>query len=275
MNRQRKRSQSDSSHHCWTIVAWCCGLILCAYFPQAVAAQENQLAQQGQVEAPFDKANILYEQGDYTAAAEAYRALIENGGNSAATYFNHGNALYKVGHIGRALVEYHKALAASPRDPDILANIQFTREKLGTTAVLPRSFWQQFLLQVTLNEWTIVTVIPGWIWLFSSGLGFFLGGVRTGLSFVTKLSGFAFLGLAIILFIATNERLGKKYAIVTTEEAVIRFGPFEESRSSHNLVDGIEVQLLDHKDGWHQIRDPKGQLGWLHQESVRELPPLP
>ncbi len=268
MIRPRKRPSRDHYQARMNNVGWFCYLIVSVCFASLplVAAQ---------VDAPFDKANILYEQGDYKAAAEAYRTLIENGGGSAATYFNHGNALYQSGKIGQALVEYHHALAANPRDPDILANIQFTREKLGPSVVMPRSFWQQFLLQVTLNEWTILTIIPFWIWLFVAGLKAFQGGQRPALSVVAKLSGFVFVGLALILLVATNERLGKEYAIVTAAEAVVRFGPFEESKSSHNLVDGIEVQLLDYKNGWHQIRDPKGQLGWLNQESVRQLPALP
>ena len=91
----------------------------------------------------------------------------------------------------------------------------------------------------------------------------------------TKAMTICCLGLGLLLLGAANERLRKHYAVIVAPEAVVRFGPFEESKSSHNLVDGIEVQLLDHKDEWYQIRDPKGQIGWLQAKQVLALSPLP
>jgi tetratricopeptide (TPR) repeat protein len=224
-----------------------------------------------QVKAPFDSANILYEQGQYEAATLAYRQIIADGSDSAAVRFNLGNALYQAGQIGSALGEYHQALGFAPRDPDIQANIRFTREKLGTSAVIPKSFWQQILLQLTLNEWTLIALVPFWIWLIASALSFLIGDKRTSVAVIGKGAGISFLFMGLVLFFAANERLGKKYAVVTAKEAVVRFGPFEESKSSHNLSDGIEIQLVDYKEGWHQIRDPKDQIGWLRQDQILKL----
>lgn len=224
-----------------------------------------------QIETPFDKANILYEQGQYEAATLAYRQIIADGSDSAAVRFNLGNALYQSGQIGSALVEYHQALGLAPRDPDIQANIRFTREKLGTTAVIPKSFWQQFLLQLTLNEWTLIALVPFWIWIIASALSFLMGANRASVSAITKCAGITFFIMGLLLFSAANERLGKKYAVVTAKEAVVRFGPFEESKSSHNLADGIEIQLVGYKEGWHQIRDPQDQIGWLRQDQILKL----
>ncbi|MBT5707051.1 tetratricopeptide repeat protein [Verrucomicrobia bacterium] len=228
-----------------------------------------------QIETPFDSANILYEQGKYEEAAIAYRQIIAEGSNSAAVRFNLGNALYQAGQIGSALGEYHQALGLAPRDPDIQANIRFTREKLGTSAVIPRSFWQRILLQLTLNEWTFIALIPFWIWIVASAISFLIGEKRTSVSGIVKGAGISFLVMGLLMFNAANERLGKTYAVVTAKEAVVRFGPFEESKSSHNLADGIEIQLVGHKEGWHQIRDPQDQIGWLRQDQILTLQPHP
>ena len=224
-----------------------------------------------QIETPFDSANILYEQGQYEEAAIAYRQIIADDSDSAAVRFNLGNALYQAGQIGSALGEYHQALGLAPRDPDIQANIRFTREKLGTSAVIPKSFWQQFLLQLTLNEWTFIALVPFWIWIVASAISFLIGDKRTSISVIVKGAGISFLVMGLLLFNAANERLGKKYAVVTAKEAVVRFGPFEESKSSHNLADGIEIQLVGYKEGWHQIRDPQDQIGWLRQDQILKL----
>ena len=224
--------------------------------------------------ARFDDANILYEQGLYEGAADAYRDILAGGIDSAAIRFNLGNALYQSGHIGLALGEYYQALAISPRDPDIIANIRFLREKLGEDSAVKKTFWQHFLLQLTLNEWTVITLVPFWLWLGTAALGQWLA-TPSPFSPLSKGAGLTFAIAAFLLANAAHQRLGKSYGVVTTQEAVVRFGPFEESKSSHNLPDGVEVEILDEKDGWHQIRDPKDQLGWIKQNHLAILPPLP
>ncbi len=246
-------------------------LIVAAFLCFGLASFPS-LAQEAQT---FDAANLLYEQGDYAQAAAAFQTLIEQGQSSAATHFNLGNSLYQLGRTGEALREYHTALALSPRDPDVQANIQFTREKLGTETAIPRSFWQQFLLQITLNEWTLIALIPYWIWLTSAASLSLFPNRPAWLPGLTKFMCLCCLGMGLLLLGAANERLKKRYAVIVSDEAVVRFGPFEESKSSHNLVDGIEVQLLDQKDDWYQIKDPKGQLGWLKGDQITALPALP
>ena len=223
----------------------------------------------------FDEANLLYEQAAYLAAAEAYQEIIAEGSDSAAIRFNLGNALYQQGRVGPSVLAYHQALELAPGDPDIKGNLRFAREKLGVDAVLPRSFWQQFLFQLTLNQWTAVAMVPYWIWLGGTAIALGARNRRSWMLQSAKLSGILFAFLAILLLGATRERLAKQYGVVTEKEAVVRFGPFSESKSSHNVVDGVELMILDEKDGWHQIRDPQGQTGWVRSDQIALLPPLP
>src|SRR5947208_2144848 len=77
--------------------------------------------------AGFEQANKLYEEGKYAAAVDAYTKLLESGSGSEALYFNRGNALFKLGQVGRAIASYRLAEKISPRDPDLRANLQFAR----------------------------------------------------------------------------------------------------------------------------------------------------
>ena len=87
-------------------------------------------AQAKEVSAEFDQANKLYEEGKYSEAAAVYEKAVKAGQVSAALCFNLGNALFKAGQPGRALVWYRRAEALSPRDPDIQANLQFVRKNV-------------------------------------------------------------------------------------------------------------------------------------------------
>jgi hypothetical protein len=61
-------------------------------------------AQAKEVSAEFDQANKLYEEGKYSEAAALYESAVKAGQVSPALCFNLGNALFKAGQPGRALV---------------------------------------------------------------------------------------------------------------------------------------------------------------------------
>src|SRR6266699_3597580 len=82
----------------------------------------------------FDQANSLYEEGKFTEAAAAYEKMLQQGRASPALYFNLGNAFFKAGQVGRAVLNYRLAERLAPRDPDIRANLKFARSRVATSA---------------------------------------------------------------------------------------------------------------------------------------------
>ena len=74
-------------------------------------------------------ANRSYERGEFAEAAQQYEALIGLGYLDAAVYFNLGNAYLESGDLGRAVLSYLRAEELSPRDPDILANLELARSR--------------------------------------------------------------------------------------------------------------------------------------------------
>ena len=74
-------------------------------------------------------ANDRYERGEYTEAAQQYEALIDMGYSDAALYFNLGNTYLESEDLGRAILSYLRALVLSPRDPDILNNLDLARSQ--------------------------------------------------------------------------------------------------------------------------------------------------
>lgn len=263
-----KQSLAAKTLHPLSLICQGLALSLTLVFPAILAAADTPKTQ-------FNEANVLYEKGEYKAAAAAYRQLLDDGFNAVAIRFNLGNTLYQSSQFGEAIVQYCKALALAPRDPDILANLRFVREKLGSNTGISHHFWRQFLLQLTLNEWTILTVIPFWIGLACGILSFLSSKKGNRWSNFSRISIAVFLIAGFLLLSAANERFGKPFAIVIRKEAVVRFGPFEESQSSHNLSDGVEVRILDSKDDWRQIRDPQNQTGWLKKDQIQMLPTPP
>ena len=71
----------------------------------------------------FAEANAKYQSRDYKAATELYHKIIESGKSSSAVFYNLGNAQYRFGQKGQALISYERAARLSPRDEDIRWNI--------------------------------------------------------------------------------------------------------------------------------------------------------
>ena len=68
----------------------------------------------------YNQGNQLYAHKDYAGAAAAYQqALVA--GPCAAVHYNLGNARFKSGQVGQAILEYRRARALDPADPDIAA----------------------------------------------------------------------------------------------------------------------------------------------------------
>ncbi len=72
-------------------------------------------------------AGQLYEMGQYTQAAQAYQQLVDQGFADSALFYNLGNAHFKQGDYGRAIVNYRRAQELAPRDADIKANLALAR----------------------------------------------------------------------------------------------------------------------------------------------------
>ncbi|MDO8519099.1 MAG: hypothetical protein Q7T11_02920, partial [Deltaproteobacteria bacterium] len=70
-------------------------------------------------------------------ARKYYESVVATGRASGGAFYNLGNVHYRLGNLGPALLFYEKGMELIPRDPDLRANLHFTRQKLkhgGATA---------------------------------------------------------------------------------------------------------------------------------------------
>lgn len=218
--------------------------------------------------AEFTQANKLYEQGKFREAAGAYARALPAGRRSATIEFNLGNSFLKAGQLGRAVAAYRQARKLSPRDPDILANLQFARGQSGAEPDRRRPRWIDWL---SLDEWTL---------LASAGWGiFFL--VLAGRQLRSDRKPARNIVLGVLALASAVAAAGTAYrieadfyarpAVVVVPEASVRRGPFEESQSAFTLRDGAEINIQDRRENWLEVSDPQGRLGWLQQSQIQEI----
>jgi hypothetical protein len=105
----------------------------------------------------FAEGNRLYQDGDYAGAVERYERIVEAGYDSGALRYNIGNAYFKLGDLGKAILNYERSLRLSPRDEDARANLELARS-LTVDQVTPLpGFW-------------LFRVANWWVHLLSRGL---------------------------------------------------------------------------------------------------------
>ena len=75
----------------------------------------------------FNEANDLYAKKNYEEAAKKYEAIVANGFESSALYYNLGNAYFKIKNIPSAILYYEKAALLDPSNDDIVFNLELAR----------------------------------------------------------------------------------------------------------------------------------------------------
>jgi len=172
--------------------------------------------------AGFNQANKLYEQNKFAEAADAYEKLIHTGSVSPALYFNLGNAYFKAGQTGRAIVAYRQAETISPRDPAVRANLRFARNQVSNgNPALPGSRWTRWLRTLTLNEWSVAASVTLAVFFLLLAARQIWPNAKKVFSGYTAALGMG-CGLLIgSLLFAAEDQLGTQASVVIVPEAVV------------------------------------------------------
>ncbi len=222
----------------------------------------------GEVKAAFEAANRLYEEQRYGEAAAAYERLVAGGKVSSSILFNWGNAFYKSGQVGRAIVRYRRAAELAPRDPDIAANLQFARGTVAGGGTGVRERWRRWLGRLSLNEWTGLTVGLWWGGMLLLAAGVWRPEWKRSLRPFVLCAGFAgFLAAGGLARVAW-EHLGTESVVVVVPEAEVRNGPLEVSPAFYRVRDGQELRVVDRKEDWVRVEDNARRAGWVRQEAL-------
>ncbi|MCX8073914.1 MAG: BatD family protein [Candidatus Binatia bacterium] len=266
---QRVLEESDGkSQRAWRWRFWLLAWLLCSVARQASAAVPD---------AWFHQGNSAYAAQDYAAAIAAYEKVVDQGVGSANLFFNLGNAYYKLGNLGKAILNYERAHALAPRDADILANLEFARSEARAPAcaapwweramfpLAPRvsraSLWQtaSFVYLLALGLWTVAFLHPTW---------------RKRWQQLAVAATFMALAAATNALWADVARPWSRTGI-TLMPAVARFAPEPQATEYFRLPAGAAVKIRERRGDWLLAQRCDGRRGWVQAREVEALAPLP
>jgi tetratricopeptide (TPR) repeat protein len=222
------------------------------------------------------KGNTFYQNKQYERAIEVYEHLIKNGYEGTSLYYNLGNAYYRTGKLGFAILNYERALIISPNDEDIQHNLALANSKtIDRIEMLPRFFifqwWEGLLALFNLTGWTYASYTFYIVVLISAAFYFFAKNQRLQkISFYTGLTAVLFLLFtASILIIKFNRELSVKNAVIVESEATVKLSPDSAGSDAFIIHEGLKVKLEDNVQEWVKIRLLDGKVGWIEKQNLR------
>jgi len=225
------------------------------------------------VEDQFARANRFYEDEAYDSALVVYAEIAAQGIESAPLCFNLGNAYFRKGDLGHAVLWYLRARRLDPSDPDIAANLDFARRytsiqmegvQLNPVSSLARSVVEPLPLNT-------------WAWLASSCFVclFLLLTLRYGLGYrggVTKTAMVVLLVLTAASATLTTVKYSVEHltvrAVIVAEDAVVHTGPSDRSPKELDAAPGLVVEILDESGDYYSVLFENMRRGWIKKELV-------
>lgn len=229
-------------------------------------------------EALWDRANTAYINGDYHAAMEFYEELVARGLGSAKLYYNLGNAYFKDGLTGRAILYYHKALRLAPGNDDIRYNLSVAEARAkDRIEAIPDFFLTEWIRAahrtMSCTAWSVLSLAA-----LVLTLGLFLIyllaqrlSLRKGGFYGTILAGVLFVLTTCFAAGERREMLDDSHAVVMAASTAVKSSPDKSSTDLFVLHEGTLVSITNRLEGWCEITIADGKKGWLEAKTIETI----
>lgn len=237
---------------------------LLLFFSSALA-QENP-------EEFFQSANQVYDKKDYRTAIAGYQALLEDNVVTPAIYYNLGNAHFRQGELGRAVLAYRRALKLAPSDREAMENLEFVR-RYQTDQIKPQqsTFFLTFSAQlpgkIGVNSLAWLCALLWWI-LFGVLALYFVLKKKTRMM---RLG----LGICLVVLILSASLLwtglvqaGKEAGVILSAQVDAKSGPGKDYVNLFTIHQGLECRVEEQKGEWCLILLPNQARGWVPKASL-------
>ncbi len=220
-------------------------------------------------------ANDAYKAEKYALADSLYTQVMKNEGESAALFYNLGNAKYKQGEIAYAILYYEKSLKLEPDNEDTKFNLEMARsqtvDKIETMEKFVLTEWNESIQKgTTSNGWAKWSIFSFIVALVLIGLYIFSPKVL-----IKKIAFFTALAALIFTFISFGYAKAQNKAKAQNESAIIvsptvtgKSAPDDGGTDLFVLHEGTKVNVKSKLGDWMEIQMEDGNTGWIKSNKV-------
>jgi tetratricopeptide (TPR) repeat protein len=238
------------------IIALCCALFASAAFAQS--------------DAEFAKANQDYAQGNFKEAISGYEAFARSGQWSANLFYDLGNAYFRTGDFGHAILNYERALALERHHPEATANLQIARDQARALEIQP-SLPERYLQFASVNQYSIAAAVAFWVGVFCIVRLIFARRRSAGTIILSVFLVFVFATGTFAIYELDHGSKGRGLAIVTDKEVQARLATADTANSVLALPPGSEVKILSTRGDWVYAALPNSLRGWIPAKSAEQV----
>jgi hypothetical protein len=227
----------------------------------------------------MDSALSAYSAGMYGTALEHYRYIIDSlHQESAALYYNMGNAAFKRNDLASAILYYEKALKLAPNDEDLIFNLGLANSRIpDKIEPLPEMFFARWYRSITHlftpNQWAYLTL--GTLALALVFLALYFVAYRIAVRKIGFWMGVVlFLCFIFSLTVAhqtATEQTAHNTGIVFSASLTVKSAPEENGSDIFVLHEGAKVWILESVNTWYKIKIANGSVGWVPAGEVEEI----
>jgi len=208
---------------------------------------------------------------DYRESAAVLESILADGFRNGAVYYNLGNAYFRAGDFGRAVLSYRKAKVYRPRDPYLNANLQQALATApGRLNEPPRPWWTHVLFWTDLISFPMKVQVC-FVGMILSALTMVAGNFLRRPRVYWLTGGLLLLCVLVGVDAALcyDDALGQRRAVITGE-TIARKGTGEsyEPAFDQPLRDGAEFEVLNQTADWTFGHFESIGDGWVRNEFV-------
>lgn len=220
-----------------------------------------------------------YSQGDYEKAVAVYESVLAEQGHSVELYYNLGNAYFRSNMIGKAILNYERALRLDPTDDDVKANLEYalgwTKDELAENYEMFLTSWMSTVVNLLkLDVWATIGVISFIILLLTVFVFFFNGkaGVRKTMLVFAILFLFVTIFANLSALHLYNKMSDTTQAVVMREEVSLKSTPDNSGTVLIKIHEGRKVNIVDDTmNEWKEVELEDGTVGWLQAGVIERI----
>lgn len=220
-----------------------------------------------QTDPQFAKATQEYSQGHFKEAIGGFETLVRSEQWSANLFYDLGNAYFRTGDFGRAILNYERALALERHHPEAAANLQIARDE-ARALEMQQTWLERYLQFASVDQYSITAAGAFWVGAFCI-VALIFARRRSARLIAFSILSFSVCALAIL---ATYEidrgSKGRALAIITGDNVQARLATADTANSVLALTPGSEIKILSTRGDWIYAALPNNLRGWIPSKST-------